>query len=122
VQPEYRAIGGRNDSEQFVAQSEFLQARARPLSLERVLDHLCHAAEVAGVEHVGLGSDFDGIQRTPQGLEDASCYLVLAEGLHRRGFSPAETRLVLGGNFERVYAAVTAPGTVAADASWMTIE
>jgi len=75
---------------------------------ERVLDHVVHAVEVMGVEHVGLGSDFDGTPTPPRGLEDASCYPVLAEGLAARGFAQDEVLAVLGGNLRRVFAAATA--------------
>ena len=71
---------------------------------------------MCGVEHVGIGSDFDGIQRRPAGLEDAACYGNLAAGLLRRGFREDEVRAVLGGNLERVFAAATGPGTRAATA------
>lgn len=97
-----------------LAQAEFLQREASPFPLERVLDHVCHVALVCGVEHVGLGSDYDGIQRRPAGLEDASCYGNLAEGLLRRGFGEDEVLAVLGGNMERVFAAATGPDTRAA--------
>jgi membrane dipeptidase len=113
----YKAIGGANDSDQFVAQSEFMQRELAPLSIERVLDHTCHAIEIAGIEHVGIGSDFDGIQRTPQGLESAACYMNLAAGLMRRGLALDDVRKVLGGNMRRVYAAATGPGTSAATAT-----
>lgn len=114
---EYQSLRGSNDTELFLAQCEWFQRRATPLPLERVLDHLCHAVEVAGVEHVGIGSDYDGIQRTPQGLEDASTYLALAGGMMRRGFGEREVRAVLGGNMERVYSAVTGPGSAAASSA-----
>jgi membrane dipeptidase len=110
----YRGLEGTNETETFLMQSALMQREARPLGLERVLDHLVHAVEVAGVEHVGLGSDYDGIQRTPQGLEDASRYLALADGLAARGLGEEDVLKVLGGNFERVYAEVTGPGTRAA--------
>lgn len=113
---EYKAIGGENDSDQFVRQSEFLARKAPPLALERLMDHLCHAVEVAGVDHVGLGSDYDGIQLTPAGLEDASCYGWIAEHMLRRGFGVDDARKVLGGNMERVFATATGPGTTAWDA------
>ncbi|MCY3002126.1 MAG: membrane dipeptidase [Planctomycetota bacterium] len=119
---EYKALRGANDTELFLAQCEFLQRAAVPLPLERVLDHLCHAVEVAGIEHVGLGSDYDGIQRTPQGLEDASTYPALAAGMARRGFREDEISLVLGGNMERVYAAVTGPGSAAASSRLLPVD
>lgn len=120
--PEYKALRGANDTELFLAQSEFMQRSVTPLPIERVLDHLCHAVEIAGVEHVGIGSDYDGIQRTPQGLEDASTYLALAAGLARRGFAGADIEAVLGGNMRRVYAAVTAAGTAAATSALVPVE
>jgi membrane dipeptidase len=71
---------------------------ARP-SLERVLDHIDHAVEVAGIEHVGLGSDFDGGGSV---LPDASDYPRLTAGLATRGYSPVAIRKILGENHRRV--------------------
>jgi membrane dipeptidase len=67
-----------------------------PVPLSRVADHIEHIARVAGVEHVGIGSDFDGIPTTPVGLEDVSRYPALTEELLRRGWSEADVRLVPG--------------------------
>ena len=103
----YRAIAGPNDTDVFLRQGEFLQQHAAPLSIETVVDHVVHAVEVAGIDHVGIGSDFDGIGRTPQGLEDASCYVNLVERLLTRGFRPADVEKVTGRNMERIFAAVT---------------
>lgn len=110
---EYQALAGSNDTDVFLRQGELLQRLAAPLSIEVVLDHICHAASIAGVEHVGLGSDYDGIGRTPQGLEDASCYGRIADGLLKRGFGADEVRAILGGNMERVFAEVTSRGEAA---------
>lgn len=114
---EYTSITGANDTEVFLKQGELLQRAAKPLSFEVVLDHVCHAVEVAGIEHVGVGSDYDGIGRTPEGLEDASCYGVIADGLERRGFDRDEIVAVLGANMRRAFAAATGPGTRAATAT-----
>jgi membrane dipeptidase len=111
--PTYRAIAGPNDTEVFLRQGEWLQEHATPLPMEVVVDHIVHACEVAGVDHVGLGSDYDGIGRTPQGLEDAGCYGRIAERLAERGFARDDVAKVLGGNMERVFRAVTGPGTAA---------
>jgi membrane dipeptidase len=113
----YKALRGANDTELFLRQGEWLQARLPPLSIERVADHVCHAVETAGIDHVGLGSDFDGILHTPAGLEDARGYPRLAQALARRGFGAEDLRKVLGGNLRRVFAAVTGPGTAAASAA-----
>lgn len=114
--PEYLAIRGRNDTELSLEQGRFLQSAAAPLPIDRVADHVVHAALIAGVDHVGIGSDYDGIGRTPRGLEDASCYGALAESLLARGFSAAEVDRVMAGNMERAFARATGPGTAAARA------
>ncbi len=113
----YRAVPGASEAERFFVQSELLQREAAPLSVERVVDHIEHAAAVAGIEHVGLGSDYDGIQRTPAGLEDASRYPLLAERMLKRGFDRADVSKVLGGNMRRVFEQVTGPGSRAAQAT-----
>jgi membrane dipeptidase len=73
-----------------------------PVPLARVADHVLHVIAVAGVDHVGLGSDFDGISATPQGLEDASRLPALTAELRARGLSDEDLAKVLGGNFLRV--------------------
>ena len=68
----------------------------------KVVDHIEHAIEIAGTEHVGIGTDFDGIEVTAEGLETvASLGLVFAE-MRRRGWSEGETSGVAGGNFLRL--------------------
>ena len=75
-----------------------------------VVDHIEHIAAVAGVDAVGLGSDFDGMTLTPDGLEDVSCYPAITEELLRRDWSEADIRKVLGDNTLRVLAAAEAAG------------
>lgn len=111
----YRAIRTENATARFFHQGDHLQAHARPLPLDRVVDHMAHAVEIAGIDHVGIGSDFDGIQRRPLGLEDARGYALLAERMLERGFDSKEVRGILGGNMERVFDGVTGPGTRAWD-------
>ena len=72
-------------------------------TLSRVVDHIDHVVEVAGIDHVGLGSDFDGIRSTPEGLEDVSRLPGITEELLRRGYSEGEIRKILGGNHLRVF-------------------
>jgi membrane dipeptidase len=112
---EYKAIAGRNDTDIFLKQGEFLQQHAAPLSIDSVVEHLLHAVEIAGVDHVGIGSDYDGIGRTPAGLEDASCYVHLAERLLARGLSEQDVSKLLGDNMRRVFELATGPGTRAHD-------
>lgn len=70
-----------------------------------VADHLEHVARVGGVDHVGLGSDFDGTLLVPEGLDDVSCFPNLTAELLSRGWQEADVRKVLGGNALRVLAA-----------------
>lgn len=80
---------------------EFI-TQGRRATLSDVVDHIEHVIKVAGAEHVGLGSDYDGIGSTPVGLEDASSYFAITQELKRRGHSPETIRKVLGNNFLRV--------------------
>jgi len=67
-----------------------------------VADHIDHIRQVAGIDHIGIGSDFDGIQSTPAGLEDVSKYPLLTAELLQRGYSDADLKKVLGQNVLRV--------------------
>ena len=70
-----------------------------------VADHIEHVRDVAGIDHVGLGSDFDGMYSNVTGLEDASRYPALMAELRRRGWEEEALRKLGAGNFERVLAA-----------------
>lgn len=107
----YRGLDGAIDTELFVRQGDWLQENVAPLPIERVADHVLHAVEVAGVAHVGIGSDFDGIQRRPAGLEDASCYPALTAALRRRGLGEEELRAVFWDNMARAFRGATGAGT-----------
>jgi len=71
------------------------------VSWERIVDHIDHAVKVAGADHVGLGSDFDGAIM-PQGMEDVSHYQRITAELVRRGYSDQDVERILGGNTLRV--------------------
>jgi len=73
-----------------------------PVTLKDVADHIDHIRQVAGVDHVGLGSDFDGIPDTPAGLDGVDKYPALLEELARRGWSDADLARLAGGNILRV--------------------
>ncbi|MFN2510400.1 MAG: dipeptidase [Pyrinomonadaceae bacterium] len=75
---------------------------ATPLSV--LIDHFDHIAKVAGIDHVGIGSDFDGIPNLPVGMEDISKLPVLTYELLKRGYSEKDVRKVLGDNFMRAFA------------------
>ncbi|GAA1579131.1 dipeptidase [Kribbella sancticallisti] len=82
---------------------EWAAAHPQPAAtLSQVADHVEYARAVMGVEHVGIGGDFDGVGVMPQGLDDVSCYPALLTELARRGWSSAELRAVAGGNVLRV--------------------
>ena len=72
-------------------------------TIKDVADHIDHIVKVAGIDHVGIGSDFDGITRWPEGLEDVSSYPRLTEELLRRGYSEPDIHKILGGNILRVF-------------------
>ena len=90
-------------------------SRYTPVPLSRVVDHIDHMVAVAGIDHVCLGSDFDGIVPVPVGLEDASKLPALTGELLRRGYSVADVEKLLGGNVLRVLeaneAGTSAPAT-----------
>ncbi len=71
-------------------------------SVHDVVDHIEHIIQVAGIDHVGLGSDFDGINSTPKQLEDVSCYPYITQELLNRGHSKEDIQKVLGLNILRV--------------------
>jgi membrane dipeptidase len=71
-------------------------------TLSMVADHIDHIRAVAGVDHIGIGSDFDGIESVPEGLEDVSTYPALSAELLRRGYSDADVSKIVGLNVLRV--------------------
>ncbi len=83
------------------ALSDELAALPRP-SVARVVDHIEHAVSVAGVDHVGIGTDYDGIEVTAEGLEDISRLGIVTEEMRRRGFSTRDISKIAGGNLLRV--------------------
>jgi membrane dipeptidase len=117
-----RALASENDSREEAAEQEFGQNEARKLiegqrwndesiragklpqvNWEKIVDHIDHALGIAGADHVGVGSDFDGAFM-PAGMEDASEFPLLTEGLLQRGYGEADIRKILGENTLRVMA------------------
>lgn len=74
----------------------------KPVPFAVLLDHIDHIAKVAGVDHVGLGSDFDGVSGLPQGMEDVTALPRIVQGLLDRGWKEEDIRKVIGGNTLRV--------------------
>lgn len=84
--------------------------RLPPVPLSRLVDHIEHIGRVAGIDHVCLGSDFDGVAATPLGLENASKLPALTAAHRARGYAPADVEKILGGNLLRVLEANEPPG------------
>ena len=87
---------------------ERLQAQYPPIPvpLTRVADHIDLVVELAGIDHVGIGSDYDGVSALPEGLEDVSRYPALIEELLTRGYNEEDIRKILSGNLMRVWGEV----------------
>jgi membrane dipeptidase len=87
------------------ALEEWERQHPKPVvTLEQVADHIEHIRAVAGIDHVGIGSDFDGIPQAPRGLEDVARYPALLVELMRRGWTDADVAKVAGENILRVMA------------------
>jgi len=85
---------------------EWMAKIPRP-PLKSLIDHIDHIAKVAGIDHVGLGSDFDGVSgATPQGIDSAADLPKITQGLLDRGYSANDIHKILGGNLLRVFAEV----------------
>jgi membrane dipeptidase len=78
--------------------------------LGRLIDHIEHVIKIAGVDHVGLGSDFDGVTSLPVGMEDVTKLPAITRALLERGHSEADVEKILGGNFMRVFDEATRIG------------
>ncbi len=82
----------------------WIEAHPRPkATLAQVADHIEHVRQVAGVDHVGIGSDFDGIESGPEGLEDVSTFPALFAELIRRGWNDEDLRKLARGNLLRAF-------------------
>lgn len=95
------------------AHLDALRAEAQPpqVTVADVADHIEHIVSLVGIDHVGFGSDFEGLDGDlPVGLEDVSRYPALLDELVRRGFSEEDVAKIAGGNFLRVWRAVEAAG------------
>jgi membrane dipeptidase len=92
-----------NRAEATKAFEDWFKSAAFPRgTIADVADHIDHITKVAGLDHVGIGSDFDGVSSVPEGLEDVSCFPRLTEELLRRGYSETDIHKILGGNILRV--------------------
>jgi membrane dipeptidase len=70
--------------------------------LTKLIDHIDYVVKLIGVDHVGLGSDFDGISSTPLDMDDVSCFPNITRELLKRGYPEGDIKKILGENFLRV--------------------
>ena len=103
---------GWRDPEAVEFRSKLQQENPLPeVPLGRVVDHIAHVRSLVGADHVGLGSDFDGVgDSVPAGLEDVSKYRGLVAEMERRGFTRAEIEKICGGNLLRLWREVEQSG------------
>ena len=100
---------GASEDEVREAVAAFREQGTRPAAtVADVADHIEHVRDVAGIDHVGIGADYDGISSTPAGLEDVASYPVLIAELLRRGWSEADLAKLTNGNAFRVLRAAEA--------------
>jgi membrane dipeptidase len=112
--------GVSSDSEEVKAfRAEYLATHSFSYArLEDILIHIDHVISIAGVDHVGIGSDFEGAGDTfPTGFKDVSYYPALIDGLLARGYSEADIEKIVGGNLLRVWSEVEAYALARPEAS-----
>jgi membrane dipeptidase len=106
AQQEALSVKYADDPERLAEESDKLEAvnPLPPLPLAKLIDHIDHIVKVAGIDHVGLGPDFDGANDFPQGARDVSMLPNITYELLKRGYSEQNIRKILGENFLRVLA------------------
>lgn len=83
---------------------KFREENPSPVDIKTVANHIDHVVKIAGIDHVGLGSDYDGVGgNLPRGLEDVSTYPALIHELLKRGYSDSDVEKVCSGNLFRVW-------------------
>jgi membrane dipeptidase len=113
ARPWFQQVPEVEDLDLRVALQHLNQSRGWPLenrpTIEDVLDHIDHAVEVAGVDHVGLGADMYPRTPSPVGIRGVHDYPNITRGLKQRGYSDEDVNKIMGGNFLRVWKQVTDP-------------
>jgi membrane dipeptidase len=99
-----KALHPESEAVQKEKLDEWTKAHPAPkVSIAQVADHIDHIRSIAGIEHIGIGSDFDGFEMTPVGLEGVEGYPALFAELIRRGYGDDEIRAIAGRNLLRVW-------------------
>jgi len=108
LKAEQEALTGTyaDDPERLAEEGDKLEAAnpLPPLPISKLIDHIDHIVKVAGIDHVGLGADFDGANDFPEGARDVSMLPNITYELLKRGYSEQDIRKILGDNFLRVFA------------------
>jgi len=102
---EYREMRAKYPNEKDLAEAMKAFRREHPIprgSIHDVVDHIMHIVQVAGADHVGLGSDYDGISTCPVQMDDVTSYPLITQCLLDRGLSPTDIKKILGENVLRV--------------------
>ena len=96
----------KNDPERRAEESDKLEAAhpLPPMPISKLIDHIDHIVKVAGIDHVGIGADFDGANDMPEGAKDVSMLPNITYELLKRGYSERDIRKILGENFLRAFA------------------
>ncbi|MHA4810157.1 dipeptidase [Flavitalea flava] len=94
---------------EFLSQKYPREADALRPPLSLLIDHIDYIVKLIGADHVGLGSDFDGIESAPRELDDVTTYPLITRELLKRGYSKPDVEKILGGNFIRVFKAQGTP-------------
>ncbi|HEX8888994.1 MAG TPA: dipeptidase [Pyrinomonadaceae bacterium] len=110
--PQYKALSDeitakyKDDPERLSEEEDKLDAQfpLPPTPISVLIDHIDHIVKVAGIDHVGLGADFDGADSMPEGAKDVSMFPNITYELLKRGYSERDIRKILGENFLRVFA------------------
>ena len=116
IQEEMQAAGYQEGSEAYARRFEE-QRKAQPIgSVEDIVAHINHIVALTSIDHVGLGSDFDGVFALPDGMQDVSMYPNLIYHLLKEGYSDEDIRKILGENALRVWSDVEQVARVMQDA------
>jgi membrane dipeptidase len=94
--------------EEWIAKKYTAEAESIRPELSQLLEHLDYIVKMIGVDHVGIGSDFDGIESAPRPLNDVASMPLLTKALVEKGYSKSDIEKILGGNFIRVFESVQA--------------
>ena len=85
-----------------IMRAKIAKSKIPPVPVSKLIDHIDHIAKLIGTDHVCLGSDFDGIDFVPAGMEDVSKFQVIAAELKKRGYKQDDIDKIMGGNVLRV--------------------